>query len=195
MTNDQTVDTGVAQRAGPGPGRQTNSIGHPIERMLSVSAHDILDALDNGSRARAELKGKLAELFAGRYLDGLQMRGVIDLYEWQDSVDEPTFVVWPRGGPAMTVKVQSVRPGIGPLRIETQRLGATIKDPMSRHYRVDEFDVVAACLYELTGEWTYIFARANELRRSAVDDRYLDTIQVIRQPVGAPWTTDLTTLF
>lgn len=46
--------------------------------MLNASARDILDALENGFRARADLKGKLAELFAARYLDALQMRGVID---------------------------------------------------------------------------------------------------------------------
>ncbi len=49
--------------------------------MLNASARDILDALENGFRARADLKGKLAELFAARYLDGLQVRGVIDRYE------------------------------------------------------------------------------------------------------------------
>ncbi|TAM78278.1 MAG: hypothetical protein EPN50_01455 [Chloroflexota bacterium] len=42
----------------PGPGTRTNTIGHPVERLLNASARDILDALENGFRARADLKGK-----------------------------------------------------------------------------------------------------------------------------------------
>lgn len=191
---DQPLESPDVAFADPGPGRRTNSIGHPVERMLNASARDILDALENGFRARADLKGKLAELFAARYLDGLQMRGVIDRYEWQDLDGEPDFIVWLRGGPAITVEAKNIRSGKGSLRAETQKTRASKSDPMSRYYRADQFDVLAVCMYNQTGEWNYIFARIGDLRRLATDDRYLEVIQVIPQPLGAPWTTDMADL-
>lgn len=191
MTDDRLPDGVMGGIVDPGPGRRTNSIGQPVERLLNASARDILDALENGFRARADLKGKLAELFAARYLDALQMRGVIDRYEWQDLDGEPDFIVWLRGGPAITVEAKNVRSGTGPLRAETQKTRASKGDPMSRYYRADQFDILAVCLYNRTGAWTYAFARIHDLRRLATDDRYLEVIQLIPQPVSPPWTTDM----
>lgn len=162
--------------------------------MLNASARDILDALENGFRARADLKGKLAELFAARYLDTLQVRGVIDRYEWQDLDGEPDFIVWLSRGPAITVEAKNIRSGKGPFRAETQKTRASKSDPMSRYYRRDQFDILAVCLYNQTGEWDYIFARIDDLKPLATDDRYLDVIQVIPQPLTAPWTTDMAAL-
>lgn len=191
MTDQRSTDPTESAIADSGPGRRTNSIGHPVERMLNASARDILDALENGFRARADLKGKLAELFAARYLDGLQLRGVIDSYEWQDLDGAPDFVVWLRGGPAITVEAKNVRSGTGPFRAETQKTRTSKSDPMSRYYRMDQFDILAVCLYNRTGEWSYIFTRIDGLRRLATDDRYLEPIQVIPQPIATPWTTDM----
>ena len=82
--------TGPAQPRDPGPGTRTNTIGHPVERMLNASARDILDALENGFRARADLKGKLAELFMSRHLDELQRAGWLDRYECSTPTACPT---------------------------------------------------------------------------------------------------------
>lgn len=65
---------------------------------------------------------------------------------------------------------------------------------MSRYYRADQFDILAVCLYNQTGEWTYIFSRIGDLRRLATDVRYLEVIQVIPQPIAPPWTTDMADL-
>lgn len=194
MTDPREPETIGLGSTDPGPGRRTNSIGHPVERMLNASARDILDALENGFRARADLKGKLAELFAARYLDALQMRGLIDRYEWQDLDGEPDFIVWLRGGPAITVEAKNIRSGKGALRAETQKTRASKSDPMSRYYRADQFDILAVCLYNQTSEWTSIFARIGDLRRLATDPRYLEVLQVIPQPIAPPWTTDMADL-
>lgn len=162
--------------------------------MLNASARDILDALENGFRARADLKGKLAELFAARYLDALQLSGVIDRYEWQDLDGEPDFIVWLRDGPAITIEAKNVRSGPGTLRAETQKTRASKSDPMSRYYRVDQFDILAVCLYNRTGEWTYLFTRIDWLRRLATNDAYLEPIQVIPVPTAEPWTPTLADL-
>jgi hypothetical protein len=171
----------------PGPGTRTNTIGHPVERMLNASARDILDALENGFRARADLKGKLAELFMSRHLDGLQRDGVIDRYEWFDQDGVPDFTVWFRDGSDIKLEVKNVRSGKGSLRAETQKTRASRGDPMSRYYRVAHFEVIAACLYNATGSWDYVFARSADLVRLANNPDYLATMQHINPTITHPW--------
>jgi hypothetical protein len=155
--------------------------------MLNASARDILDALENGFRARADLKGKLAELFMSRHLDGLQRDGVIDRYEWFDQDGLPDFTIWFHDGTFMKLEVKNVRSGKGKLRAETQKTRASRGDPMSRNYRVDHFEVIAACLYNATGQWDYVFAKSTDLARNATDPTYLATMQNIDPAVVHPW--------
>ena len=176
----------------PGPGTRTNTIGHPVERMLNASARDILDALENGFRARADLKGKLAELFMSRHLDEQQRAEVIDHYEWFDQDGVPDFTIWFTDGTLIQLEVKNVRSGKGPLRAETQKTRASRSDPMSRYYRVDQFDIVAACLFNATGRWDYLFARSADLLRLSQDSGYLATMQPIDSTKGHPWYHSLT---
>lgn len=175
----------------PGPGTRTNTIGHPVERMLNASARDILDALENGFRARADLKGKLAELFMSRHLDELQRVGVIDRYEWFDQDGVPDFTIWFADGTSIRLEVKNVRSGAGPLRAETQKTRASRGDPMSRYYRVDHFEVIAACLYNRTGEWSYLFARSRDLVLLPGNPDYMYTMQAIPDPGAHPWYRSL----
>lgn len=112
-------------RSIPDSGTRTNTIGHPVERMLNASARDILDALENGFRARADLKGKLAELFMSRHLDGLQRDDVIDHYQWFDQDGVPDFTIWFTDGTMIQLEVKNVRSGTGRLRAETQKTRAS----------------------------------------------------------------------
>ena len=108
-------------------------------------------------------------------------------YEWFDQDGVPDFTVWLTTGRIITIEVKNVRSGDGALRVETQKTRASKGDPMSRFYRADQFDVLAACLYNRTGRWEYLFARTAELRRSRADERYLEPLQPIPWPVTAPW--------
>jgi len=172
----------------PGPGTRTNTIGHPVERMLNASARDILDALENGFRARADLKGKLAELFMSRHLDALQRDDVIDHYQWFDKDGVPDFTVWFTDRTLVHLEVnKNVCSGTGPLRAETQKTRASRGDPMSRYYRVDHFEIIAACLFNATGRWDYVFARSEDLLRLPDNPDYLATMQPIDPSVAHPW--------
>lgn len=155
--------------------------------MLNASARDILDALENGFRARADLKGKLAELFMSRHLDELQRDDVIDRYEWFDQDGVPDFTIWFTDGTLTQLEVKNVRSGTGPLRAETQKTRASRGDPMSRYYRVDQFEIIAACLFNATGRWDYVFARSCDLLRLPSDPSYLATMQPIDPAVTHPW--------
>ena len=178
---------GDGRQVDPGPGMRTNTIGHPVERMLNASARDILDALENGFRARADLKGKLAELFMSRPLDELQRADVIDHYEWFDQDGVPDLTIWFTDGTLTQLEVKNVRSGRGPLRAETQKTRASRADPMSRYYRVDHFKVIAACLFNATRQWDYVFARTADLLRLPDDPDYLATMQPIDPEITHPW--------
>lgn len=177
----------LGPRLDPGPGTRTNTIGHPVERMLNASARDILDALENGFRARADLKGKLAELFMSRHLDGLQRDDVIDRYEWFDQDGVPDFTIWFTDGTMTQLEVKNVRSGRGRLRAETQKTRASRGDPMSRYYRVDQFEIIAACLFNAAGLWDYVFARTGDLLKLPDNPDYLATMQPIDPAVTHPW--------
>ena len=168
--------------------------------MLYASARDILDALENGFRAGADLKGKLAELFMSRHLDDLVRAGVIVRYQWRDLDAVPDFLITLNDGTTRTMEVKNVRSGQRRLRVETQKTRASRSDPMSRYYRVDQFDIVAPCLFNATGRWTYLFARSSDLRRLPTDPSFLATMQDVSAAPGtglalegvpAIWHTDL----
>ena len=159
--------------------------------MLNASARDILDALENGFRARADLKGKLAELFMSRHLDELQRSGWLDRYEWFDADGVPDFKLFLTDSRLLTLEVKNVRSGAGPLRVESQKTRASRGDPMSRYYRADHFDILAACLYNRTGRWEYAFARTADLLRLEADPRYLATMQSLPRPAAHPWHPSL----
>jgi hypothetical protein len=139
--------------------------------MLNASARDILDALENGFRARADLKGKLAELFMSRHLDD--------------------FILYLPDGTTRTLEVKNVRSGAGPLRVETQKTRASRSDPRSRNYRVDQFDFIAPCLYNATGRWEYLFARTSGLARLQDNQAYLATMQQIPAEPSGIWHREL----
>jgi hypothetical protein len=159
--------------------------------MLNASARDILDALENGFRARADLKGKLAELFMSRHLDELQRSGWLDRYEWFDADGVPDFTLFLTDSRILTLEVKNVRSGSGHLRVESQKTRASRSDAMSRFYRVDQFHILAACLYNSTGRWAYLFARAVDLSTLTADSRYLATMQSISMPPTHPWYASL----
>lgn len=188
---EQLSSRDVGPQRDPGPGTRTNTIGHPVERMLNASARDILDALENGFRARADLKGKLAELFMSRHLDGLQRDDVIDHYQWFDQDGVPDFTIWFTNGTMTQLEVKNVRSGRGPLRAETQKTRASRGDPMSRYYRVDHFELIAACLFNATGRWDYVFARSADLLRLPDNPDYLGTMQPIDPGAAYPWYRSL----
>jgi len=165
----------------PGPGERTNTIGHTVERMLQASARDILDALE---------KGKLAELFMSRHLDDLVRAGAIVRYQWRDLDAVPDFLITLVDGTTRTIEVKNVRSGGSRLRVQTQKTRASRGDPMSRYYRVDQFDIIAPCLFNAMGRWTYLFARSSDLRRLANDPSYLATMQDVSAAPGTGLALD-----
>jgi hypothetical protein len=184
---------------------QGNSIGHPLESRLNASARDILDAISSGFRAQVDVKGKLAELYLFRALEGLQNRGVVSELRWSDTDGEPDFFLCYKGR-RLTVQCKNVRSGgqrckgteKGSFRVGLQKTRGGI-DPKTgektRLYRPDEFDVVAVCLVNQKGVWEYVHAAAKDLARHRKQPDRLEVMHPICQPTALPWHDDLLRVF
>jgi hypothetical protein len=54
---------------------------------------------------------------------------------------------------------------------------------------VDHFDILAACMFNQTGKWDFIYSSARNLER-ATDEKFLKTFQPVPFIPTFPWSTD-----
>lgn len=169
---------------------------HPLEVLLNAPAEDILDAIQGGFRAIIDVKGKLAELFLKRQLEGLKAGGQIQGFEWLDKDGEPDFRVQ-IDNVTLRLEAKNVRSsrrargeavgGDQGLRVvvELQKTRNSKDGTPTRGYRADEFDCLAACLFNRTGKWEYVYASTLDLERRPTDPDRLRIMQrVPLQPSG-----------
>lgn len=178
-----------------------NRIGHPLERSLNASARDILDAIKSGFRAQVDVKGKLAELYLYRRLRALQRERLISGLVWSDQDGEPDFFVEYRGR-RTSIQCKNVRSGEqyksgdrkAQFKVELQKTrGGT--DPntgeRTRYYRADEFDIVAVCLFNQTGDWEFLYAAARNLAHHRRMRDRLEVMHPVPRCASPPWNNDL----
>jgi hypothetical protein len=172
---------------------------HPLERELNAPAADILDAISKGFRARADVKGKLAELYFARLLDLLKAHGVIDRYDWFDKDGKPDFVIY-AASKVLAVEVKNIRSGserrfsnvaAGIVEIQKTRNGIDAQGRKTRGYRKDHFDILGACLFNQTGNWEYRFAESWVLATRAADPDILEVYQPVVYAGDSVWSLDL----
>jgi hypothetical protein len=178
-------------------------IEHPLEDLLQAPASDILEAVHHGFRAQVDVKGKLAELYLARQLEMLQNQGKISGFTWNDKDDEPDFVVRYQGK-ALRFECKNVRSGKdqvyeqgeheGWYRVEIQKTrGGT--DPrtgkQTRGYRFDRFEILAACLFNQTNKWDYLFTTSRNLARRHDNPDLLAVFQPVPPTPISGWTRDL----
>ena len=66
---------------------------HPLEELFNASGWDILSAIQQGHRARTDVKGKLAELFLYNQINDLVSGNVFKSFTWNDEDGLPDFLV------------------------------------------------------------------------------------------------------
>jgi hypothetical protein len=180
-------------------------VQHPLERKFNASAWDILCAIEKGFRAQVDVKGKLAEWFLYRILEELTAAGVFTSVIWSDENGKPDFeLVGP--GFDLTLGCKNLRSdekyADGTYKLETQKTrnqkqikeGQEGQEPQAkgtRWYKVTEFDIVAACLFNQTGRWEYLFVRTIDLKRHPKDQRCLYTMQPVPPTPKDPWKPTL----
>jgi len=169
-------------------------VQHRMEEVFNARGWDILSAIERGFRAQVDVKGKLAEFFLHRELVVLQEQGVITSVEWNDQDGKPDFCVDVKGR-KIHVECKNVRSGkeVFPdaFKVEIQKTRNSIGGGPSRGYKADEFDILAACLFNQTREWKYLFSTTINLERRAEWPDFLVIMQRVPYEAEGNWRNSL----
>lgn len=169
---------------------------HPLEELFNAPAWEMLDAIEQGHRAKTDVKGKLAEFYLNRQIQDLLARKVIDSVTWSDKDGEPDFLI-EVAGEVHRVEVKNVRSGPSPrvygeeYRLELQKTRNAIGGGPARSYRTVEFDIIAACLFNQTGQWDYLFVASSKLERNTQHPDYLQIFHVVPRSPSGVWRKTL----
>jgi hypothetical protein len=159
---------------------------HPLEELFKVPGWDILSAIEHGHRARTDVKGKLAEFYLNKHIEGMLARQEINSFNWSDATGKPDFIVEIKGS-TYRIECKNVRSGRAVFadgyKVELQKTRNAIAGGPSRGYKNDEFDVLAVCLFNQTGNWDFLFADTKKLEVRPAHPDYLVIMQ--RVPYGA----------
>ncbi|MEJ5946569.1 hypothetical protein WDZ17_14825 [Pseudokineococcus basanitobsidens] len=162
---------------------------HPLEQDFDLAASDILAIIADRTRLEVAVRGGVAEHHLQRVLDGDIKVAAADRLDHDSQHD---FDVVMADGRTVRLECKNASPegyANGDLKVEVQKTRASKKDPASRFYRVDQFDIVAACLYSPTRQWTFRFSLTSVLPRHR---DFADRLAPM-QRIDAAWASDLAT--
>lgn len=148
--------------------------------------------------ALMNLKGQLSEMFLNEYFESLRSESVIEDFEWH--LEGYDFSVqW--NGRLYTMECKNLRKDDKGGRdkiewwVELQRTRDSKKGLNTRGYKVGYVDVIAACLFNRSGEWKYRFAATSRLPTRNADNTLLDITQPVPKQPSNLWHDDLTKAF
>ena len=120
-----------------------------------------------------------------KHLDELKTRGILDDVTWYDKDGKPDFDLVIKGR-TIVMKCKNVRSGTSPkkigknYRVEVQKTrNQLVGDQKLRGYPIDEFEILAVCLFNQTGQWKYLFVRSSQLERRVEHPDYLVIMQTV----------------
>jgi len=135
---------------------------HKLEEQFSLSSREILEIITHRHRLEIAVRGGVAEHHLEAYL---RTSPGMKLIRQIDEDGRPDFEVTLGSRRLVTIECKNVSPvrRAGRIKVEVQKTRASKSDPASRFYRLDQFDVVAACLWPITGTWEFRFKATREL--------------------------------
>jgi hypothetical protein len=160
---------------------------HLLETQFDLSSREILDIIGGRSRLQVAVRGGVAEHHLEKLLE--HDAGVRAISR-RDRDAEPDFDVELVDGRTFVIECKNVSPNryrSGEIKVEVQKTRASKNDPASRYYRVDEFDVVAACLFSATGKWEFRYALSASLDRH---NEYPDRLAPM-QRIDSRWVASI----
>jgi hypothetical protein len=167
---------------------------HPLEEVFNAPAWDILSAIHRGFRAQIDVKGKLAEYYFHRQLVALEEAGFLRDLQWLDVDGQPDFIVTVRGR-TLRIECKNVRNeryrNPETFKVELQRTRNSKDGTPTRAYRGDEFDVLAACLFNQTGRWEYFYTATRYLARRKEMPELLVIMQRVPMAPADKWRGSL----
>lgn len=163
------------------------SARHALEEKFGLSAADILDVIGSRNRLGVAVRGGVAEHHLLRLLSSSPAIRNADLIDRDGEADVDVTLA---DGRALRIECKNTSPrrfADGTVRVEVQKTRSQRDDPAGRLYKPEQFDVVAACLFSVTGLWEFRFKLAGRLDRS---QRHPDRIAPI-QRVDHSWVETL----
>lgn len=169
-------------------GREPKITRHYLEELLGLAAHEILDVVSGRFRLLAAVRGGVAEHHLEQYLRH-RVPGLEDLQRL-DKDDEPDFCFRYRKKPVLLeCKTVLRKRQKGMPFVDCQKTRASKDDPCSRYYKVERFDVLAACLHPMTERWDFSFCLTRNLQIHAGCPGRLDPRVYVRE---GTWDGELT---
>ncbi len=180
------VDAGERRVAQEGP-----AVGlHQLEEEFNLSSKQIVEIIASRRRLQVAVLGGVAEHQLEReLLADPQVAHVVR----RDADGEHDFDVVLVDGPGYRVECKNASPtpyASGDYKVEVQKTRASKGDPASRFYKVDQFDVAAACLFSPTREWTFRYQLTSRL---AEHDQFPGRLAAM-QRVDGTWVASLADL-
>jgi hypothetical protein len=171
------------------------ALAHELEDLLNAPASDIMEAILKGFRAQVDVKGKLAELYLYRYLEGLENQGTIQSLEWRDKDGHPDFAFESKGK-SYQMECKNLRNEVYKkpefsYKVEIQRTRNSKDGSNTRSYRADYFDILAVCTFNQTDKWDFMFIRADDLEIVKDNPELLKIMQRVPTKITNPWKKDL----
>ena len=168
---------------------------HPLEDDLNADAVDILSAIQKGFRAIIDVKGKLAEYFLDQELVRLRGKGVIANYHWADKDGEPDFLIEHQGH-KLKIECKNIRSKAlfrtpPSYKVELQKTRNSKDGTNTRGYKRNEFDILAACLFNHTKRWEYLFVCTSRLESRPTERTFLKVMQPVPFTATSPWHSTL----
>jgi hypothetical protein len=173
----------AAARRDRSPGAGSTALPmHDLEQAYGLPASVILDLIRDRNRVAMAVRGGVAEYHLG---EALRRDPNVLLAEPGQQEGPPDYFVTLRDGRQVTVECKNASPNMqkrDPVpRVEVQKTRVSRNDPTSRRYRVEAFDVLAACMYGPTNRWNFQFQRTQNLER---DKEFPDRIHYMQRIDG-----------
>jgi hypothetical protein len=157
---------------------------HDLEGLFGVDAATILDIIESNFRLGVAVRGSVAEHHLARALrDEPSVTDVQPI----DKDGQPDFRVLLDDGREITIECKNALRETyksGEAKVEVQK---TRDSAAGRKYTFDSFDVIAACMFSVTGQWTFKFKRSADLTPWSTDPTRIAAIQRI----DVTWTESL----
>jgi hypothetical protein len=137
---------------------------HSLAEEFQLSESEVLDLIASARRLKMAVRGWVAEEHLVRKLRTV---AGVERCQRNDAEGEADVDVVFTGVP-LTVECKNVlrqRLATGEPRLDFQRTRASKKDPWSRFYSPEDFDVVAACLHAVEQTWTFSYVLPSQLDR------------------------------
>lgn len=131
---------------------------HSLAQEFALSETEVLDLIAAARRLKMAVRGWVAEHHLVRSLRSLP--GVTDCRPI-DSEGAPDVELRFEGSRPLRIECKNVlrtRTASGEIRLDFQRTRASMKDPCSRYYSPNDFDVIAACLHAVTEHWVFRYS-------------------------------------